>query len=166
MGGVTCPECGTRWVRHIKHPVTLRDAIAFDGPFPDEWDWFYFDKDDWWRPEAANYVWLPIKEQTYEEGVVQYTQWVAECRKTKDQLLVVFVDLGLVRGGGDTPWIGSVMLGAFRGKFLDNIEADTDDDMTWLKIAYKFAAEPKAKWMSCGKIQQLVHELVQPSDVV
>lgn len=158
--GITCPCCGTKTVRHIKQPITLRDGVAFDGPFPDEWKWAYWDKDEWWTlDKPTKRVILPIKEMTYEEGVAQYTYWVNECRKAKEQLLVLFVDLGLVRGGENTPWIGSVLLGAFRGVFLDDIEHDVDDDMLWIKFAYRFAAEPKLCGLSLNEMNSLIREI-------
>jgi len=165
MGGVTCHCCGAKLVRHLKFPVTLRDALSFDGPFPDEWEWGYYDKGEWWRPKPAERVHLPIQEYTYEDGMAQYLLWTEECRGAKDQLLVAFVDLGLVRGGEDPPWYGSVLLGAFRGRHLADIDPEVDDDMHWLTLAQKFAAEPKLLKLPMEGMQELIQKVVHGNGV-
>jgi rRNA maturation protein Nop10 len=156
--GIACPTCGRKAVRHIRNPVTLGNAISFENhekiPFhlgipPEGMVWW--DKGDWYTlkddcPDRVRF-WLPLTDDlSYEEAMALYTLWVDECKKHGDQLVVVYVDLGRIKGAEKDPWYGSVLLGAFRGRDLDWIEPETDDDMRWLRWAYLWAADPKTRW--------------------
>lgn len=145
--GSSCSVCGAAIIRHLRNSITLRDHIGFEGPLPE--DWSFWDKGGWksMAPYRQERFWLPLTDDLlHEEGMALYTQWTHEIRAAKEQLVVVFIDIGLCKGRDEEPWLGSVCLGAFRGRGLGILEPEKDDEMLWLKRAYLCAADPKAKF--------------------
>lgn len=128
-------------VRHVLRGYSSRNCVAYQGPFPEEWEVRIADEGGWVQPQHKLRVNVPTKEVSYEEGLKCYTTWTEECAEADQQLLVIYTDFGMVRHRG--LWLGIVLLGALRGKYLDDIEVGISDDMQWLRLAQRFAREPE-----------------------
>lgn len=157
----SCATCGIKWVRNIgvgysaivQGPYRKNEyAMAFDFDFTThkekpvikfwndgEWEQMTFEQKRFWLPF--------VEDLTYEEAMPLHMAWAHDAKQNGEQLVVYYADGGCVCGGIDTPWIGTVRLGAFRGKFLDFIEPQYDDQtMGWMEIAQQWVADPKTKY--------------------
>lgn len=132
-------------MRGPTHDGALAIPWDWEGELPEEVRFWDGEK---WAPVVplGKRFWLPfVTESTYEEALAIYTLWVEEAKKAGDQLVLMALDSGCVRGRHEDPWIGIVHLTGFRGKFLDFLEPDKDVEWQWLKAASLWLADPKTR---------------------